>query len=224
MGMAKVQGGDCTVGDIISESFDPTGGDVTWTAGLVSSGCTSTLDQTAPSATGFSGQSYNTIVDADGYSEAWHYWTDGSAKSTVYIRFYVYVYSEGLSNGTAHTVFGYGTNTTYVNSLLIRVSKSSGGDLGLEMRGGGDLNIDSYPISTGTPYLVEIKAINNGTSDQFEWKINGVSQGTQSGALFDNDFQKINIGVFPDYATTAALNVSIDKLDVSSTSWLGSCD
>jgi hypothetical protein len=211
----------CSTGDILSDSFNPTGGDATWSAGYLSAGCTSTLDQAAPSATGFGGQCYRTVVDTDAYQEAWHTWTDSSDRGTVYGRFYVRVDAEGLADGNVHRVFSYGANTTYPTSVIFAI-KQEAGQLELTLSG-LSLSGDFVNISTGTSYRVEFYVNNNGTTDSFEWKVDGVSQGTQSGDLFDV-FRKINIGVHPDTATAVSLTVDIDKIDLSSTTWLGACE
>ena len=212
----------CNSGNILSESFDPTGGDATWSAGDVTGGCTSTLDQTSPSVTGFSGQCYSSSIDTDAYSEAWHTWTDSAGRSVVYIRAYLYIQAEGLADGDSFKVFSYGTSATYPSEMFLELSQS-GGSLYLTVIG-PSLAGDNVVISASTPYLIEIYALNNGTSDSFEWKINEVSEGTQSGALFDNDFQKINIGVHPDTSKAASLSFYFDKLDISSSGWLGPCE
>jgi hypothetical protein len=211
----------CSTGNILSESFNPTGGDATWTQGYVTGGCSSTLDQTAPSATGFGGQCYATSVDTDAYQEAWHYWTDSADRNTVYVRFYVYVNAEGLADGNYHRVFAYGTNTTYPSNVIFAIKQESG-QLELTLSG-LSVSGDFINISTGTSYLVEFYANNNGTSDSFEWRVDDVSQGTQSGDLFDI-FRKIDVGVHPDAATAASITVYIDKLDISSSTWLGACE
>lgn len=212
----------CDTGDIIHESFDPTGGDNVWTSGYVTAGCAANLDASPPVADGFDGESATISVDGDAYSEAWKYWVDSSYHSTIYIRFYLYIDSEGLDDGEAYRLLAFGDNVTAPTTIRVMIKQSSAQLIIAVI--GTDLSEDLYNISTGNSYLVEIFAANNGASDSFEWKVNSVSQGTQSGTKISTDFKRINLGVHPDTATTAAINYSIDKLDISSTHWLGPCN
>lgn len=210
-------------GDILEESFDANpGADNSWTNGTIDPGCIADTDYQAPSVLGFNSESLRIYIDSDAYSESSVKWEDSSARSAVYFRAYITVLSTALAEGEQYTILQY-ANAALTESISFHIKNDATYGLVLRVSSSGGLSTDEIEIAEDTSYLVEFYANNNGTSDSFDWKVNGISQGSQSGAILDDDFQAIIAGIYLDVWYAAAIDLAFDNIGVSASGWLGSC-
>ena len=213
--------GSFSSGNLLNETFDTNPGyDNTWTE-AISGGTVDEDENTTPSASecGFDGEWLEIELPTGTWGKALTYSDLTSSQSIIYIRFVLYIESEDLADSDSTYCFIARDNSSYgdATNAAIKIGQSAG-NLQLEFVSGYSVR-DTYVISTGTTYCVE--AFWDNTYDAWEWKINGVSQGSGS-ANPEIDFQRLRFGM-GDVATNLPIHYYIDHFDVSSTGWLG-CD
>ena len=205
-------------GNIVEETWDTESGeDNTW-ADTTSGTNTLDPDHTPQAVTGFDTQCLNTAARA-AWGYAYQGFNAGSESAITYIRFYLYVNSEGLDDGEYFDILRAINSTESTVICKMRVMQESGQlklYVGWVMAAGQPS--DTMDISTGTSYLVEIKT--DDTNDALEWKVNSVSQGSFSVDPTDG-IQIYRVGVCN--SVNATIDIEIDNFGVSSSGWLGSC-
>ncbi len=205
-------------GNIVEETWDTESGeDNTW-ADTTSGTNTLDPDHTPQAVTGFDTQCLNTAARA-AWGYAYQFFNAGSESAITYIRFYLYVNSEGLDDGESFDILRAINSTGSTVICKMRVMQESGQlklYVGWVMAAGQPSG--TMDISTGTSYLVEIKT--DDTNDALEWKVNSVSQGSFSVDPTDG-IQKYRVGVCN--SVNATIDIEIDNFGVSSSGWLGSC-
>ncbi len=205
-------------GNIVEETWDTESGeDNTW-ADTTSGTYTLDPDHTPQAVTGFDTQCLNTAARA-AWTYAYQGFNAGSESAITYIRFYLYVNSEGLDDGESFDILRAINSTGSTVICKMRVMQESGQlklYVGWVMAAGQPSG--TMDISTGTSYLVEIKT--DDTNDALEWKVNSVSQGSFSVDPTDG-IQIYRVGVCN--SVNATIDIEIDNFGVSSSGWLGSC-
>ncbi|HPV30365.1 MAG TPA: hypothetical protein PLT30_12925 [Deltaproteobacteria bacterium] len=205
-------------GNIVEETWDTESGeDNTW-ADTTSGTNTLDPDHTPQAVTGFDTQCLNTAARA-AWGYAYQGFNAGSESAITYIRFYLYVNSEGLDDGEYFDILRAINSTGSTVICRMRVMQESGQlklHVGWVMAAGQPSG--TMDISTGTSYLVEIKT--DDTNDALEWKVNSVSQGSFSVDPTDG-IQIYRVGVCN--SVNATIDIEIDNFGVSSSGWLGSC-
>jgi len=205
-------------GNIVEETWDTESGeDNTW-ADTTSGTNTLDPDHTPQAVTGFDTQCLNTAARA-AWGYAYQGFNAGSESAITYIRFYLYVNSEGLDDGESFDILRAINSTGSTVICKMRVMQESGQlklYVGWVMAAGQPSG--TMDISTGTSYLVEIKT--DDTNDALEWKVNSVSQGSFSVNPTDG-IQIYRVGVCN--SVNATIDIEIDNFGVSSSGWLGSC-
>jgi len=205
-------------GNIVEETWDTESGeDNTW-ADTTSGTNTLDPDHTPQAVTGFDTQCLNTAARA-AWGYAYQGFNAGSESAITYIRFYLYVNSEGLDDGEYFDGPLIAQNSQSTVICKMRVMQESGQlklYVGWVMAAGQPSG--TMDISTGTSYLVEIKT--DDTNDALEWKVNSVSQGSFSVDPTDG-IQIYRVGVCN--SVNATIDIEIDNFGVSSSGWLGSC-
>lgn len=210
------------VGDLLSERFTGAEYDNTWTEATQGDGAVNG-DSTAYSGTGFVGQHLS--ISGSSNFEANAVTDLGSGQSAVYFRFYVYVASESWNDGDNENIFTLAANGSTMGSntyLSIKLQQVATGQLqlGTSFAAGASFTTGtgSYNINTETVYKVEGKVVDNGDSDECEWKVNGVSIGSKTGAIWASvAIQDVYIGMT---YTNRAATVYFDTVDLSSTAYL----
>jgi len=213
--------GTFSSGDLLNETFDSTGYDNTWTENI-SGGTVDEDENTTPGSSecGFDGEWLEIEIPTGTYSRA-HTYTDlSTSHSAIYVRFIFYLESESLADGDSYYIFVPRSTDSVgdASNAAIKLAKTSG-NLELQLWS-GYASRDTYTISTGTTYCVE--AYWDNSSNNWEWKIDGISQGSGTNNP-ETDFQRIKLGQYGDNATNIPIHYYIDHVDVSSTGWLG-CD
>lgn len=206
-----------SIGNIVEETWDASGEDNTW-VDTTSGTYTLDPDHTPQAVTGFDTQCLNTAAGA-AWAYAYQAFDAGSESAITYIRFYLYVNSEGLDDGESFDIFRAfnSTGSTMITRMRV-MQESSQLKLYVEWVQGAGPPTDTMDISTGTSYLIEIKT--DDTNDVLEWKVNSVSQGTFSVNPTDG-IQVYRVGVCN--SVNATIDIEIDNFGVSSSGWLGSC-
>jgi len=212
-------------GNLMSERFGTTGSDgsdLTWEKTVEGTGVWNDDDQTYAGGTGFVAD-HLTVSYASGQANAVH--DLGSAQTTLYFRGYIRCNSESWADGANETIVGFvsdgdtiGDNTYAL--LKIQQVATSQFQLGVSFASGVSIETGSASSNItcdGTVYKVELKIIDNGASDEFEWWVDGVSIGSHTADLAAWDSTGVkDIYVGLSYHT-AAINVSIDTIDIDST-------
>ena len=217
------------IGDLAHETFDPTGYDLTWSAASENSGTVDPDSTTDPpiSSTGFSGQSvYFNGNQSGNYNNYRIRWDAGSAQTTVYQRFYVYIsgwtptWNQVAIISAGHTSSSAPMDET-TNTWRLELFQFENTGWYLRMHWGNDaVTAQTFSITTATtpkgPYRVEIMFSENGTSDSYEWRIDGttIASGTA------------NIGAAPRYFSIGKWGYNgaalyVDKYDLDSDEWPG---
>jgi len=207
----------CTnTGDLLAESFDPTGyDDGDWVEG--GTGGTIDEDLSAPAVAGFNGQCLRTYVTGT-YKGARSTNTVAS-QATIYSRVYLYVNSENLADAKERQIHNLGSGS---GPDGIRLGKT-GTQLELRLYTNNTLR-DTENITVQTSYLVEVYLYNTGTTDYWEWKINGSSVGSgNGGGIISADTTVLRLGIIDEAADNQTIDLYWDNVGLSSTGWLGGC-
>lgn len=208
-------------GNLLSETFNASGYDLAWTE--TPSGETTIVDEDetagCPAATGWSGQCNQFTVPA---------FTEGNAvrdmeatHTFTYSRFYVRWTAESMADTNASGLFGVGATTatpTTCDPYCVELYQT-GTDLRLRLLVGG-VGVDSYPAASGLTLPVNIRVEvyfnNNGASDSIEWRVDGGTEYTNTGALSAVDVQRVILGSGIEYANT----FYIDSVAVGDSGWI----
>lgn len=200
--------------NILNETFDTNPGydDADW----VESGTGGTINEdfAAPAVTGFSGECLRTYI-----SGAWKgaKATNNIADSaTIYFRTYLYINSENMADTKYRNIIRFNSAGNQRIDIL-----KTGSDLQLTFYTNGTLR-DTETILVQTSYLLEVYLNNTGTTDSWEWKIDGVSKGSGSGsANLSGDSDSIVLGIITELADNHTIDIYWDNVAVDTTGWIG---
>lgn len=203
-------------GDLLVETFDPTGyDDADWAES--DTGGTINEDLSAPAVAGFNGQCLRTYITGT-YKGARSTNTIAS-QATIYSRVYLYVQAENLADTKERHILRLGSGNGTEKIVLAK----NGAQLELRLYTNGTLR-DTENISVQTSYLIEVYLNNTVGNDTWEWKIDGVSKGTATAAaLISADTTTLVLGIIDEPADDQTIDLYWDNAGLSSTGWLGSC-
>lgn len=212
-------------GDILHETFDPTGFSASGWTNLGAADPDSAVAPPTGSVTGFTTQVCRENVASAGRADI--RWDAASPFSTSYLSFYFYLSSDSVSASNSFPLVtltsatgGTGDNTWYRVMFLKNADSTRslridwGQGFGACTVGTGTAN-----ITTGTGYLLQLLAIDNGSSDTIEFKLNGTTVCQRTGGNFWSAApQRLYLG--PNSGLTWQWDASIDTVDISSTGYV----
>ena len=231
-GAPDAAGGACgswASGNGTHEDFDGAD-DLTWADDTAGSGTITDNETTVGTGVcGFDTAWLKVLLGTGSWGNAFTETNYGSALTTAYIRFVMYVESHTLADQYNMHVFGMNSSAGADSQLAVRMQNDSG-QLVLHMQSGG-YSQDSTNISIQTGYCVEVKVINEGGGgDEVEWRVTAEVDGTygapaSEGTTDDDDMspQYFKFGQEEGESTNNPHVIVFDNFDISTSGWLG-CD
>ena len=218
-------GGGGTGGDILHETFDPTGFSASGWTNLGVADPDSTVAPPTGSVTGFTTQICRENVPSSGRADI--RWDAASPFSTSYLSFYFYLSSDSVANSNLFPLVTLTSSTGSTgDNTWYRVMFLKNADATRSLRidwgqgfGACTVGTGTTNITTGTGYLIELLAIDNGSSDTIEFKVNGTTVCQRTGGNFWSAApQRLYLG--PNSDLTWQWDASIDTVDISSTGYV----
>ncbi len=223
-----------TGGSILHETFDASGFDATgwtkpasWGHGVVNEDAST--NPPVGSVTGFTGQAMRTYTPD--YGDAHAQWDAAAPFSTSYLSVYFYIASESLAPGVNGDYFNLMTLTSAAGAdsdntwWRVRYKETQTPTVQLVVSHAGNSDgtgcttgSGSITVTTGTSYLIEATTIENGSSDSFELRVNGVVVCSHTGSLWAASPQRLILG--PSGSNTWAWDSYWDTLDIDATAYI----